>query len=390
MNRLSKMTRNLILITLLFILLKNANALAVTSRLHPQQAMAISSRRTMKSKCSPIVCHQSRDSETIVVDKTPEISQSNNRPSKLQNFGNSNDNQLDNGDDSTIPGLGLLVLCSVPLVWGTYVPIVRLLYEIDPPIPGFLFSVFYFLISSVTTVTLAQILDRREDTNITTSAIVENSENDDRTRALAGLELGSWLFLGNTLQLLGLKTVPSDRAGFLVQMTTILVPLVSALLAGNILAVDATTWVACCIALAGIVVMNVDLSNIAAASAACTSAITAGDGLILSAALMYTMHVIRLGKWAPSVSPLQLAASKSTVETILSAVLVTVSIVVASTLGATSVTDNLVLSFLQDSGKELLSFFDIVSGRVASGTLSTDSVAKAVGATFWAGWVGTA
>ena len=132
--------------------------------------------------------------------------------------------------------------------------------------------------------------------------------------------------------------------------------------------------------------MNVDLSNIAASSIAVSS----GDVLILGSAFMYTMHVIRLGKWAPLVPPLQLAASKSTVETILSVLLITVSVTVASVLGDTSASDNLLLGFLQESGKELLSFFSVVSERMALGTISNDSILKAVGATLWAGWVVTA
>ena len=169
-------------------------------------------------------------------------------------------------------------------------------------------------------------------------------------------------------------------------MTTILVPLMSAFLAGNILAVDGTTWTACLIALGGIVVMNVDLSNMETATRG--AVISTGDALILSSALMYTMHVIRLSRWAPLVPPLRLAASKSTVETVLSVVLVSVSIAVASSLGNYS--DNFILSFLQESGKELILFFNTVSERMTAGTLSTDSVIKAAGATLWAGWVGTA
>ena len=119
--------------------------------------------------------------------------------------------------DAVLPGLGLLVLCSVPLVWGTYVPIVRLLYEIDPPIPGFLFSAFYFFISAVTTVVLANVLEERNKQQQEESFVVENASNQTKAEFLAVLELGSWLFMGNTLQLLGLKTVSSDRAGFLVQ-----------------------------------------------------------------------------------------------------------------------------------------------------------------------------
>ena len=36
--------------------------------------------------------------------------------------------------------LGILVLLTVPLSWGTYAPVVRYLYAIQPPVPGFVFS----------------------------------------------------------------------------------------------------------------------------------------------------------------------------------------------------------------------------------------------------------
>jgi hypothetical protein len=170
-------------------------------------------------------------------------------------------------------------------------------------------------------------------------------------------------------------------------VTTVLVPLVSALIAGNLLAVDVRTWIACLIALAGIVVMNVDLTNVTTATA--SIGISSGDALILSSALMYTMHVIRLGRWAPYVPPLKLAASKSTVETILSVVLVSVSIAAASVAGS-DLSQNFILKFLQESGRELISFFQTVSERAAAGTLSSDSIGKAIGATLWAGWVVTA
>lgn len=112
---------------------------------------------------------------------------------------------------SSLPGL--LVLASVPLVWGTYVPIVRLLYEIDPPIPGYVFSAAYFGISAITTTVLASVFSEEDRPSSTLS---ENL-SEGQAQTLAGLELGSWIFMGNTLQLLGLETVPSDRAGFLVQ-----------------------------------------------------------------------------------------------------------------------------------------------------------------------------
>lgn len=51
--------------------------------------------------------------------------------------------------------LGVLVLLTVPLAWGTYVPVVRFLYEIQPPVPGLVFSARYYLLASFTLLSLA-------------------------------------------------------------------------------------------------------------------------------------------------------------------------------------------------------------------------------------------
>jgi hypothetical protein len=121
--------------------------------------------------------------------------------------------------------LGLLALFTVPMIWGTYVPVVRTLYEIDPPVPGFVFSACYFAVASVSTLALIALpnLNRKEDAVPATPSALEDTTTTDEKRkgikmpVVAGLELGMYLFLGTSLQNIGLKTVPADRAGFLVQ-----------------------------------------------------------------------------------------------------------------------------------------------------------------------------
>ncbi len=47
--------------------------------------------------------------------------------------------------------LGVLVLLTVPLAWGTYTPVVKYMYErTDPAVPGFVFSVGYYLVAAST------------------------------------------------------------------------------------------------------------------------------------------------------------------------------------------------------------------------------------------------
>lgn len=120
--------------------------------------------------------------------------------------------------------LGLLALFTVPMIWGTYVPVVRTLYEIDPPVPGAVFSACYFAVASLSTLALVALPNfNRKGSDVTaTSSALEDTVTAEKHNGItmpvvAGLELGTYLFLGTTLQNIGLKTVPSDRAGFLVQ-----------------------------------------------------------------------------------------------------------------------------------------------------------------------------
>lgn len=112
--------------------------------------------------------------------------------------------------------LGLLSLLTVPIIWGTYVPTVRFMYEVDPPVPGLVFSASYLSVAALASLVAIVIEARRSESGART-----NFGSDGLTTAAkAGLELGLYTFLANTLQVVGLETVPSDRAGFLIQCKT--------------------------------------------------------------------------------------------------------------------------------------------------------------------------
>jgi drug/metabolite transporter (DMT)-like permease len=119
------------------------------------------------------------------------------------------------------------------------------------------------------------------------------------------------------------------------------------------------------------------------------NSLNSGDLLIMGAALMYTMHVVRLGKYAKQTVPLQLAASKATVELILSIGLIAVLVAAAAASGE-STTGGGLWGYAQESGREIVNFFDAFSEGISSGTLPPSTIKKMVGATLWTGWVSTA
>ena len=272
-----------------------------------------------------------------------------------------------NTDTSNDRTLGLAVLLTVPLAWGTYTPVVKGLYALNPPVPGFVFSAAYYAIAAVTLWVLVvgttnnKDFDATRDTSTTTTSL----------QLQGGLELGGYLFLGNALQVLGLQTVPADRAGFLVQLTTVLVPLLEAFTQQR--AVPSSTWAACLLAMGGVVVME-DFRG------GSDSTLFTGDGFILLAALVYSLHVVRLSTYATQIPPLVLAASKATVEAILSIGLV-VGLVF---LGSSSSTAD--VGFVTTTGGEIVTFLHAFSTQLQTSGLTPD-LYPALGAVFWTGWI---
>lgn len=328
------------------------------------------------------------------------------------------DDDNDNNNRRKDKLLGILVLLTVPLSWGTYAPVVKYVYEMDPPLPGFVFSAGYYLIASITLTFLSVIMawkDKNADVDVdvdigsdensvntnqsgiaSESSSATNNNAKNSLQALAGLELGSYLFLGNCLQVVGLKTVPADRAAFLVQLTTVMVPLFSAFFAGNIGSIPGPTWIACVLAFVGVLVMgfdtpdldvsslfenadmNVDLGSLIS-SAGQGMSFSGGDTLIGLAAVSYTMHVIRLGRYAKFTNPLRLAASKATVEAVLSIGLV---VGLMSPFASTSG-----IAFVQDMSREVSSYFDQLQSALDANMFPPSGSAAAFGACLWTGWV---
>ena len=267
----------------------------------------------------------------------------------------------------------------------------RYLYELQPPVPGFVFSASYYVVASLTLLTLSSIQPQPS-----TRTTIDNTEKDEDIALpiIGGLELGSYLFFANGLQILGLKTVPADRAGFLVQLTTVLVPIVQATLSGSLNEIPVPTWGACLLAFAGVVIMGLDgkesmiLNNenggLLSSLSSSLSTFTQGDLLIVLAAFVYTLHVVRLGKYAKESTPLKLAASKATTEAILSVGLVSLLWFLGDM--ASGDTSGL-LGFAQETGRGISTFFSTISQGLASGAVPRSALVPAIGATLWTGLV---
>jgi drug/metabolite transporter (DMT)-like permease len=338
-----------------------------------------------------------------------------NTSSSLSLRGNSG-GSTDSPTDSLV---GMAVLLTVPLAWGTYTPVVKYLYGLDPPVPGLVFSALYYTVAAVSLQVALRYsrltggLGQRPvvpGTCINVDGSDLASKSNDPLPWRGGLELGLYLFVANVAQLIGLISVPADRAGFLVQLTTVLVPILQTMaLRGNTgRAVSATTWTACLVAWMGVVVIHQDNGD--SWTQLWTAATTttgsewspwammvsswmgdggdvSGDAWILAAAFIYSLHVVRLERYAQESTALALATAKATVEAVLSVALVGALVAVGSSSSSVSLPATDILSLASSTGQEILQFLSFWSDRVKSGSLSLSTWGPVVGAVVWTGWI---
>jgi len=261
------------------------------------------------------------------------------------------------------------------------------------------FSACYYTLAAATTSFLSYQSQRPA---IESSELKEEAETNDDDFSIqsvipfkGGIELGLYLFIANCLQVIGLETVESDRAGFLVQLTTVMVPICEGIFAGSVFLIPARTWGACVMAFLGLCVMGLDgkidtfMNGSGQSLLEAAFSLSRGDLLILGAAVLYTLHVVRLGSYARQTTPMKLAASKATTESILSFVLI-LFLVGLSLLQDTYqlqdvVGNNDLLSFSINTGKEITSFFSSFTTGLSDGSISTTMLLPAFGSILWTG-----
>ncbi|KAL7450848.1 hypothetical protein ACHAWC_002699 [Mediolabrus comicus] len=315
--------------------------------------------------------------QTILSSDDDSSSSSSISRSKVDSESSATQRQNNNISERT---LGILVLLTVPLAWGTYTPVVKYMYEkMDPSMPGFVFSAGYYVVAAVSLSILSQLQVQKEDD-------LDKEEESNKITNIGGWELGSYLFIGNGLQVVGLQTVPADRAAFLVQLTTVIVPLLSALAAGNIFAVPTLTWAACIIAFSGVVIMGADGSETSSDTGMLplnALHMSQGDILILLAAVAYSMHVVRLGVYAPRTTAIKLAASKATTEAALSIISLVGLLYVGNTLPSS------LPEFVNNIGNEVVDYTHSISSSMVNGSLlnKESSLGVSIAAILWTGWV---
>lgn len=222
------------------------------------------------------------------------------------------------GKHFAVPGRYLLY--TVPFLWGTFGPAVRILFSSDPhPVPS-LFNTERLLLSNMVYLPILinefynvreKLSRAKENGNGSGKGAARTNEEDPLLSVKAGLELGTWVFCANVAQVIGLQSTSASRAAFLVQLQTVIIPLMSALLGLN--KVNRNTWIGSVIAVTGVAFLSFDKSHGTAAS-------VVGDCLEVLSALFFSAYVVRLGSYCSRIKPGPLVAAKLVVQAGLSVI----------------------------------------------------------------------
>ena len=135
----------------------------------------------------------------------------------------------------------------------------------------------------------------------------------DSNSLRAGVELGGWKMLGTTANLYGLALTSADHGAFLIQLTTLIVPLVQGLRG---VPIPRQIWYAIGLAIAGVALFTQDPES--------SGASLQGDALCVLAACMYATYDLRLFHFGALVAPLPLITTKIFVQAALSLLLLAV------------------------------------------------------------------
>lgn len=124
----------------------------------------------------------------------------------------------------------------------------------------------------------------------------------------AGMELGLWKFLGTLANMYGLSQTSADHGAFLIQLTTLFVPLAQGVMG---VPIPLRIWTAIALALAGVAMFTQDGGGATSLQ---------GDVACVAAAVMYATYDLRLFHWGKLVEPLKMITAKIATQTTLSMV----------------------------------------------------------------------
>ena len=202
---------------------------------------------------------------------------------------------------------GLLTVVFITLLFSSNSPSLRSAFTSVEHVPPVL-----LLNAAVSTAALASLVAGGPLLNAATQAPTALSEDAtdelDATSLRAGAELGLLKGLGTSANLLGLSLTSADHGAFLIQLTTLIVPVAQGI---SGVPIPPRIWAAVGMALAGLLAFTADPAGSDGSS-------LTGDLACVLAAAFYAAYDLRLFVWGKRVRPLRLITTKVAAQAALS------------------------------------------------------------------------
>ena len=208
---------------------------------------------------------------------------------------------------------GLMTIIGITFLFASNSPALHAAFTAETAPPVLLVNA---AISTVALLGLVSGGDVLESTTSLPSTLQQDKVNPS-ARIQAGLELGLWKFLGTTANLAGLSLTTANHGAFLIQLTTLIVPVVQGLMG---VPIAKRTQFSVLLALAGVFMFTQD-GGCGDAASLYASATSTGDALCVAAAGFYAAYDLRLFQWGKKVAPRQLITGKIATQSVLSLLL---------------------------------------------------------------------
>lgn len=219
---------------------------------------------------------------------------------------------------------GLITIGFITLLFASNSPILRSAWESTANAPPVLLvNAAVSIIGLIGVIATSPFLNRIVTDPSSGQAVEDaanNINNEDLAARLlgpsviAGAELGLWKCLGTTANIYGLSQTSSDHGAFLIQLTTLIVPVVQGIIG---VPIPKRIWAAIGLALGGVFIFTQDPNQSDCAS-------LQGDIICACAAVFYATYDLRLFRWGKLVPTNELITTKMVTQSLLSLVLLSV------------------------------------------------------------------
>ena len=171
--------------------------------------------------------------------------------------------------------------------------------------------------TSATTTLLQRPASSTSSSTMAAAAAINDNNSWQYNPWCAGAELGLYKTCGTVANLYGLSLTTADHGAFLIQLTTLIVPVVQGVMG---VPIPARIWQSIALALAGIALFTSDHTGGSSAvdAAVGLSSSMWGDALCVVAAGFYATYDLRLFVWGQRIAPRPLMTGKILVQAVLS------------------------------------------------------------------------